>query len=84
VQLCFNLSNGVTDTLEYNSILIYLVQVKSIYTRSSGRKPHLLKQEVHKEGIKKGHCYKLNQRVLIKKRERCEFYLRVANYEFWN
>jgi len=31
VQLGFNLSNGVTDTLESSSILIYLVQVKGIY-----------------------------------------------------
>jgi hypothetical protein len=75
VHLGFSLSNGVTDTLEYNSILIYLVQVKNIYTRSSSRKPHLLKREVNKEGNEKGHWYKLNQRVLIKKRERCEFIL---------
>jgi hypothetical protein len=28
-----NLSNGVTDTLESNSLLIYLIQVKGIYTQ---------------------------------------------------
>ncbi len=33
VQLGFNLSNGVTDTLESSSILIYLIQVAGIYTR---------------------------------------------------
>ncbi len=32
VQLAFNLSNGVTDTLESSSILIYFIQVKGIYT----------------------------------------------------
>jgi hypothetical protein len=37
--LGFNLSNGVTDTLESNSILIYLIQVKGIYTQSFGGKP---------------------------------------------
>ncbi len=33
MQLGFNLSNGVTDTLESSSILIYLIQVKGIYTK---------------------------------------------------
>jgi hypothetical protein len=33
VQLGFNLSNGVTDTLESSTILIYLIQVKGIYTQ---------------------------------------------------
>jgi len=33
VQLGFNLSNGVTDTLESSSILIFSIQVKSIYTQ---------------------------------------------------
>jgi hypothetical protein len=33
VQLGFNLSNGVTDTLESSTILIYLQTRKSIYTR---------------------------------------------------
>ncbi len=36
VQLGFNLSNGVTDTLESGSILIYLETRKSIYTQRSG------------------------------------------------
>jgi hypothetical protein len=31
MQLSFNLSNGVTGTLESSSILIYLIQVKHIY-----------------------------------------------------
>ncbi len=33
MQLGFNMSNGITDTLESNSILIYLVHVKGIYTQ---------------------------------------------------
>ena len=33
VQLGFNLSNGVNDTLESSTILIYLETPKSIYTR---------------------------------------------------
>jgi hypothetical protein len=31
--LAFNLSNGVTDTLESSTILIYLIKVKGIYTQ---------------------------------------------------
>ncbi len=42
VQLGFNLSNGVKDTLESSSILIYLIQVAGIYTR----KDTLIKTEV--------------------------------------
>ncbi len=33
VQLGFNLTNGVTDMLEFSSILIYFVPVKGIYTQ---------------------------------------------------
>jgi hypothetical protein len=33
VPLDFNLSTGVTDTLESSSILIYLIQVKGVYTQ---------------------------------------------------
>ncbi len=33
MQLGFNLSNGVTDTLESSSILIYFIQMKVIYTQ---------------------------------------------------
>jgi len=33
VQLGFNFSNGVTDTLESSSMLIYLIQVKGICTQ---------------------------------------------------
>jgi len=33
MQLGFNLSNGVTDKVESISILIYLIQVKGIYTQ---------------------------------------------------
>ncbi len=36
VQLGFNLSNGVTGTLDSSSKLIYLETRKSIYTRKSG------------------------------------------------
>jgi hypothetical protein len=32
VQLAFNLSNGVTDTIESSTMLVYLVQVKGIFT----------------------------------------------------
>jgi len=32
VQLGFNLSDGATDTLESSSKLLYLIQVKIIYT----------------------------------------------------
>jgi hypothetical protein len=31
-----NLSNGVTDTLESSSILIYFQACKSVYTQNSG------------------------------------------------
>ncbi len=33
MQLGFNLSEGVTDTLEFSTILIYFIQKKSIYTQ---------------------------------------------------
>ncbi len=33
VQLAFNLSNGVTDTLKSSTILIYFSQVKGVYTQ---------------------------------------------------
>jgi hypothetical protein len=33
MQLGFNLSNRVTDALESSSLLIYLIQVKGIYTQ---------------------------------------------------
>ncbi len=35
LQLGLNLSNGVTDTLESSTILIYLIQLKGIYTQKS-------------------------------------------------
>jgi len=35
----FNLSDGVTDTLESSSALIYLVLVQRINTQNSGGKP---------------------------------------------
>ncbi len=43
MQLGFNLSNGVTNTLESSSILIYLEICKSIYTQQSGEMPYLIK-----------------------------------------
>jgi hypothetical protein len=45
-ELGFNLSNGVTDTLESSSVLIYLIWVKGIYTH----KVTLIKTK-YKEGI---------------------------------
>ncbi len=36
VQLAFNLSNGVTDTLESSSILIYLEIHMGLYTQKGG------------------------------------------------
>ncbi len=49
MQLDFNLSNCVTDTLESSSILIYLIQMKGIYTQ----KVALFKQEINKEEHRK-------------------------------
>ncbi len=40
VQLGFSLSNGVTDTLEFSSILIYSKKYMSLYTQGIGRMPH--------------------------------------------
>ncbi len=42
VQLVFNMSNGVTDTLETSSILIYLIRLVGIY----GQKGTLIKTRV--------------------------------------
>jgi hypothetical protein len=39
VQLGFNLSNGVTDTLESSTILIYSEEHMSLNTQSLGRTP---------------------------------------------
>ncbi len=44
MQLGFNLSNRVTDTLESSSILIYFEMRKSIYTKQCGQMPCLNKQ----------------------------------------
>ncbi len=33
MQLAFNFSNGVTDTLESGTIAIYSIQVKGIHTQ---------------------------------------------------
>jgi hypothetical protein len=46
VQLAFNSSNRVADTLESSTILIYLIQAKGLYTQKGSR---LLKQEINKE-----------------------------------
>ncbi len=53
--------------------------------QSSGRKPSWFKREINKEGIKKVALWqiKLKGFNLIRKRERCEFNLQIANYEFW-
>jgi hypothetical protein len=37
VQLGYNFSNEVTDTLEYSSILIYFNKHMSLYTQKVGR-----------------------------------------------
>ncbi len=42
MQLGFNLSNGVTDTLESSSILIYSDQYMSLFTQSLGGMPKWL------------------------------------------
>ncbi len=39
MQLAFNLSNRVTDTLESNTILIYSDEHMSLYTQNLGRMP---------------------------------------------
>jgi hypothetical protein len=50
MQLGFNLSNGVTDTLESSSILIYLDTRKIIYTQKSGEMPYLIKWLIENGG----------------------------------
>ncbi len=42
LQLAFNLSNGVTDTLEFSSILFYSKLNMSLYTQMVGKMPHRL------------------------------------------
>ena len=42
VQLAFNLSNGVTDTLEPRTILIYFNKHMSLYTQKVGRMPQII------------------------------------------
>jgi hypothetical protein len=42
MQLAFNLSNGVTDTLESSTILIYSRKHMSLYTQSVDRMVHRL------------------------------------------
>jgi len=42
MQLTFNLSNAVTDTLESSTILIYSAEHISLYTKSLGRLPYWL------------------------------------------
>jgi hypothetical protein len=65
MQLGFNLRNRVTDTLESSTMLIYLIQVKGIYTQN-------VSINLNKKLIKRntGNMF-INQRkgVLIKKRE---------------
>jgi hypothetical protein len=41
VQLGFSMSNGVTDTLEPNSILIYFQTCLSIYTQKGDYNKHI-------------------------------------------
>jgi hypothetical protein len=42
VQLAFNLSNGVTDTLESSTVLLYLKSCTVLYTQMVGRLPYWL------------------------------------------
>ncbi len=42
VLSAFNLSNGVTDTLESSSVLIYFSKHMSLYTQNVGRMPQCL------------------------------------------
>ncbi len=42
MQLGFNLSNGVTDTLESSSILMYFSKHMDLYTWNVGRMPKRL------------------------------------------
>jgi hypothetical protein len=42
MQLAFNLSNGVIETLESSTILIYSRKHMSLCTQSAGRMPHWL------------------------------------------
>ncbi len=44
VQLDFNLSNGVTDTLESSTILIYFETREGLFTQHCGKMPYLIKQ----------------------------------------
>jgi len=44
MQLDFNLSNRVTDTLESSSIVIYFETRKRIYTQQNGSMLHLIKR----------------------------------------
>jgi hypothetical protein len=39
VQLAFNLSNGITDTLGSSTILIYFSKHVSLYTQRFDRRP---------------------------------------------
>jgi hypothetical protein len=43
VQLGFNLSNGVTETLEFSSIMMDLETHKSFYTQQGGEISYLIK-----------------------------------------
>ncbi len=42
MQLGYNLSNGVTDTLESSSILIYFETHVGLYTQEGGQMPYWL------------------------------------------
>jgi hypothetical protein len=42
MHLAFNLSNGVTDTLESSTILIYFNKHMSLYTQKVGRMPQII------------------------------------------
>ncbi len=79
MQLGFNLSNGVTDTLESSSILIYLIQETGIYTQMDT----LIKRRVL---VKWRAFAKLIKTDLIWGEEEvalCEFNLHILSHKFW-
>ncbi len=46
MKLGFKLNNGVTDTLESRSVLIYFSKRMSLYTQNVGRTPQRLKDSL--------------------------------------
>ncbi len=59
MQLGFNLSNGVTDTLETSTILIYSDEYMSLYTQRYRHDVEMIKLLIERIGA--GSSGKLNQ-----------------------